>query len=166
MPLSQWKIHCAAKRTLKMCRQTRQSMLLLVWNKVSIQSINTILWLFNVSWQITVAPQFKRHVNQSSFHIYLKHEINVNEHLKVFYFNYGKTQYAPFFKFKSTKVNLLSCLLSCLFCLSDKNGRFCVMNGQIASQSSSLWRVSWIDYDFRLNGSTHSAYIMINNDDV
>ncbi len=26
-----------------------------------------------------------KHVNQSSFHIYLKHEINMNKHQKVFY---------------------------------------------------------------------------------
>ncbi len=53
-----------------------------------IQTINTALWLLNVSWQITVLPQFK-HVNRSSFHIYLKHEINMNKHQKVFYFNRG-----------------------------------------------------------------------------
>ncbi len=64
-----------------------------------IQTINTVLWLFNVSWQITVLPQFK-HVIWSSFHIYLKHEMNMNKHQKVFYFNHG----TPFFKFKSTKV--------------------------------------------------------------
>ncbi len=49
---------------------------------------NTVLWLFNVSWQITVLPQFK-HVIRSSFHIYLKHEMNMNKHQKVFYFNRG-----------------------------------------------------------------------------
>ncbi len=53
-----------------------------------IQTINTILWLFNMLWQITVLPQFK-HVNRSSFHIYLKHEMNMNKHQKVFYFNLG-----------------------------------------------------------------------------
>ncbi len=53
-----------------------------------IQTINTVLWLFNMSWQIEA--QFKRHVNRSSFHIYLKHEINMNEHWKVFYFNRRK----------------------------------------------------------------------------
>ncbi len=35
-------------------------------------------------------------------------------------------QYTPFFKFKSTDINLLSCLV----CLSDKNGRFGVMIGK------------------------------------
>ncbi len=35
---------------------------------LEIQIINTILWLK----QITVAPQFKRRVNQLSFHIYIK----------------------------------------------------------------------------------------------
>ncbi len=96
--LTQWKIHCRAKRKLTTCRQTRQSRLLLVWNKVSqlsnlvifkeIQTINTVLWLFNVSWQITVLPYFK-HVHRSSFHIYVKHEMYMNKHQKVFYFNRG-----------------------------------------------------------------------------
>ncbi len=53
-----------------------------------IQTINTVLWLFNVSWQITVLPQYK-HVNRSSLHIYLKHEMNMNKHQKAFYFNRG-----------------------------------------------------------------------------
>ncbi len=53
-----------------------------------IKTINTVLWLFNVSWQIIVLPQFK-HVNRTSFHIYLKHEMNMNKHQKVFYFNRG-----------------------------------------------------------------------------
>ncbi len=62
---------------------------LLNWVKFKeIQTINTVLWLFNVLWQITVLPQFK-HVNLSSFHIYLKHEMNMNKHQKVFYFNRG-----------------------------------------------------------------------------
>ncbi len=39
-----------------------------------------------------------------------------------------------FFKFKSTNVNLLSCLV----CLSDKNSRFGGMIGQITCQSNSL----------------------------
>ncbi len=83
------------KRELTTHWQTRQSRLLLIWNKVlncvifkEIKTINTVLWLFNVSWQITVLPQFK-HVNRSSFHIYLKHEMNMNKHQKVFYFNRG-----------------------------------------------------------------------------
>ncbi len=53
-----------------------------------IKTINTVLCLFNVSWQITVLPQFK-HVNRSSFHVYIKHEMNMNKHQKVFYFNRG-----------------------------------------------------------------------------
>ncbi len=35
-----------------------------------IQTINAIVGLFNVLWQIAVVPQFKRHVNRSSFYIY------------------------------------------------------------------------------------------------
>ncbi len=46
-----------------------------------IQTINTILW------QITVLPQLKQHENRSSFHIYLKHKMNMNEHQNVFYSN-------------------------------------------------------------------------------
>ncbi len=63
-----------------------------------IKTINTVLWLFNVSRQIAVLPRFK-HVNRSSFHIYLKHEMNMNKHQNVFYFNRG----TPFFKFKSSE---------------------------------------------------------------
>jgi len=71
-----WKIHCGAKRTLTTCRQTRQSRLLMILNKVpafkrcnffkEIWTIKTVLWLFNVSWQIAVAPQLRRLVNRSS----------------------------------------------------------------------------------------------------
>ncbi len=53
-----------------------------------IQTINNSFVSLNVSWQITVLPQFK-HVNRSSFHIYLKHEMNMNKHQKEFYFNCG-----------------------------------------------------------------------------
>ncbi len=53
-----------------------------------IKSINTVLWLFNVSWQITALPQFK-HVNRTSFHINLKHDMNMNKHQTVFYLNRG-----------------------------------------------------------------------------
>ncbi len=45
-----------------------------------------------------------------------------------------RLQYTPFFKFKSIDVKLLSCL----DCLSDKNGRFGVMIDQISCQSNSL----------------------------
>ncbi len=50
-----------------------------------------------------------------------------------------RQQYTLFFKIKSTDINLLSSLV----CLSDKNGRFCIMIGQIACQSNSLWRVNY-----------------------
>ncbi len=36
-------------------------------------------------WQITALPQWR--VNQSYFHIYLKHKINMNEYQNIFYFN-------------------------------------------------------------------------------
>ncbi len=70
-----------------------------------IQTINTVLWLFNVSWQITVLPQFK-HVNRSSFHIYLKHEINMNKHQKVFNFNSGTHHFSSL-----SPPNSISCTL-------------------------------------------------------
>ncbi len=55
-----------------------------------------------------------------------------------------RRQYRPFFtKFKSTNVNLLSCLV----CLLDKNGRFSIMIGQIACQSNSRQRVSVLSPD-------------------
>ncbi len=93
--LTQWKIHCGAKWKLTMCRQTRQSRLLLVW-------------------------------------------------IVIFYFLGNKYRFVarnctPFFRFRSTKVNILSCLV----CLWGKNGRFSVMIGQIACQSNPLRRINW-----------------------
>ncbi len=62
--LTQWTIHWGANRKLTTHRQTRQSRLLLLWNKGSafkfchffweIQTINAIVGLFNVLWQIAV----------------------------------------------------------------------------------------------------------------
>ncbi len=99
--LTQWKIHRRAKRE-NWQNTDREDRAGYFWYETrsqdpqllncvifkEIQTINTVLCLFNVSWQITVLPQFK-HVNRSSFHIYLKHEINMNKHQKVFYFNRG-----------------------------------------------------------------------------
>ncbi len=48
-----------------------------------IQTINTVLWLFSVSWQIS------SNTWTDNPHIYLKHEMNINKHQKVFYFNRG-----------------------------------------------------------------------------
>ncbi len=56
------------------------------------------------------------HVNRSSFHIYLKHEIKQEWITMYFISTTERHQYAEFFKFKSTEVNLLSCLI----CLSGK----------------------------------------------
>ncbi len=72
-------------------------------------------------------------VNRSSFHIYLKHEINMNEQHNVFYFNAHN-----FLLFKSTEFNLLFCLI----CMLGKMDGFSVMIGQIACQSSSLQTVN------------------------
>jgi len=61
----------------------------------------------------------------------------MNEHKKECCFNHGKTSVAyMFFKFKSSKVNLLTLLTA----LSDKNGglgEWRIMIGQIACQSNS-----------------------------
>ncbi len=46
--------------------------------KIETQTINTMLWLFNVLYQITVLPHFKRHVNSSSF-LYLLEAWNKHE---------------------------------------------------------------------------------------
>ncbi len=35
-----------------------------------LRNSNTVLWLFNVSWQIAVALQFKQHVNWSSLPLF------------------------------------------------------------------------------------------------
>ncbi len=73
-PLTQWKIHCGAKRKLTIHRQTRQSRLLLVWNKASafkfckkfkqyiLKTKKRFSFHLHVSWQIAVAPQYKWHV--------------------------------------------------------------------------------------------------------
>ncbi len=62
----------------------------------------------------------------------------MNENQKVFCVNVERRQCTPFFKFKSSNINLLSCLVYFL----DKNGRFSVMIGQIACQSNSMRRVN------------------------
>ncbi len=62
----------------------------------------------------------------------------MNEHQMVSCFNHGKMSIHPFSS-SSPDVNLLSCL----GCLSDKNG---VMIGQIACQSNSLHRVNWASF--------------------
>ncbi len=111
-------MHCKTKRKLTTHRQSR---LFLVW-KVSafkfwhffkeIQTINTILWLFNVSrvsWQISVLPQTVQAAREPivlTFHIHLKYEMN----MRIIYFNREKMSIHTIFKFKSTKINLLSSL--------------------------------------------------------
>ncbi len=79
-----------------------------------------VLWLFNVSWQIAVAPQFKRHVID---HLLLviaqnKHEWTSEGIL----FQLWKDVNAHYYSSSSPPM-----LLSCLVCLSDKNGRFGIM---------------------------------------
>ncbi len=63
--------------------------------------------------------------------------------IRRYFFNRRKTSiYTTSFKFKSTEVNLLSCLIG----LSGKqDGGFGVTIGQIACQSSSLWAVYVFD---------------------
>ncbi len=60
-----------------------------------------------------------------------------------------RRQYTPFFKFKSTNINLLSCL----FCLLDKNGRLCIMIAQMpVNQTPCEGSIS--DWLFYLEGGT------------
>ncbi len=59
------------------------------WDKSHNYDIKIQSW-DKKSWHITVVPHFKQHVNRLSFHIYLKHEINMNEHENAFYFNHRK----------------------------------------------------------------------------
>ncbi len=115
--LTQWKIHRRAKGKLTTHWQRRPSRLLLIWHKVSgpsalnwvifkeIQTINTVFVALQCVVTHAVLPQFK-HVNRSSFHIYLKHELNMNKHQKVFYFNRGTHH------FSSLSPPKLSALLS------------------------------------------------------
>ncbi len=57
--LTQWNIHCEAKKKLTTLWQTRQSRLLLVWNKVSAFKFCNFERnsKSNVLWQITVVPR-------------------------------------------------------------------------------------------------------------
>ncbi len=108
-------INCGAKRILTTCQQKRQSRLLLIVFLKKFKQLNKILWLFNVLCPISTAPQFKQQVKRSSLHIDIKHEINLNNR-RYFISTLERHQCTPFFKFDSTYINLLSCLI----CLSDK----------------------------------------------
>ncbi len=91
-------INCGAKRILTTCQQKRQSRLLLIVFLKKFIQLNKILWLFNVLCPISTAPQFKQQVKRSSLHVYIKHEINLNEQQTVFYFNLGKTSMHTIFQ--------------------------------------------------------------------
>ncbi len=59
--LTQLKIHCGAKRKLTGVGYFSYETILIFY---VIPTINTILWLFNVSWQITVAPSSRTWTNR------------------------------------------------------------------------------------------------------
>ncbi len=62
-----------------------------------------------VSWQISVLPQTVQAAREPivlTFHIHLKYEMN----MRIIYFNREKMSIHTIFKFKSTKINLLSSL--------------------------------------------------------
>ncbi len=102
-----------------------------------IQTINTVLWLFNVSCSTSV--QAAREVITSSSWLVIawnKHEW-ISEGT-VYCFTRGKTSKHTIVKFKPSDMHLLSSLV----CLSDKNGRFSIMIGQITCQSNSWQRVN------------------------
>ncbi len=58
--------------------------------------------------------------------------VTQNEHQEVLYLNRGKTSVHTISKFRSTVMFV------------GQNGRFDIMIGQIACQSSSLWRVVYL----------------------
>ncbi len=49
-------------------------------------------------YYLHVSQLLKQHVNRSSFHIYLKHETNMNKHHNIFYFNLRKTSVHTIFQ--------------------------------------------------------------------
>ncbi len=127
--LVKWKYIAGQRRNW--CVDTRQSRLVLVWKSFSfkmlesfkkLKTINAVLWL---SWQIAVAPPFKRYVNR----------------LVIAWNQYKWTlelrSYLP-----RKDVNTHHFSSSSLVCLSDKNGGFGVIISQIAWQSNSLRRVN------------------------
>ncbi len=96
--LTQWKTHHRAKKKRTTHRQRRQSRLLLIWNKISGPSAfkqchfltnSNNKYNFNRSSMCPDRSLYCLSSNQngSSFQIYLKHEMNMNKHQKVFYFN-------------------------------------------------------------------------------
>ncbi len=99
--LTQWKIHRRAKRKLTKHWQRRQSRLLLIWNKISGPPGNSNNKYRFVALQCVVTYHCIASVQTHEPFVfsYLKHEMNMNKHQKVFYFNRG-THY-----FSSLKVS-------------------------------------------------------------
>ncbi len=102
--------------------------------KIETQTINTMLWLFNVLYQITVLPHFKRHVNSSSF-LYLLEAWNKHE------WTSQRILFKPRKDVNTHNFSSLS-LFYCPVWFVGQDGEFSIMIGQIACQSSSLRRVS------------------------
>lgn len=106
-----------------------------------LKTINAVLWL---SWQIAVAPPFKRYVNR----------------LVIAWNQYKWTlelrSYLP-----RKDVNTQHFSSSSLVCLSDKNGGFGVIFSQIAWQSNSLRRVN-LDFFYITKQASIDAPISFN----
>ncbi len=108
------------------------------------------MWLSNASWQITVAPQFKRYI------IYVKHKINMNGNWKVFYFNCGKT--STYTHFSSLSPPKLICSTVWFVCQTKWQIRFydwldrlsikLLAKGQFCMHSGSKSQFSWLNIPF------------------
>ncbi len=123
----QWKIHCGAKRKLTAHRQTRQSRLLLVWNKVSAFKLSHFVRISNnkihfVALYCVATDRCSTSV-QAAFERIMTSSLLViaqNKHERtseaILFWTMERHQYTLFFKLKSTKVNLLSSLV----CVPEK----------------------------------------------
>ncbi len=118
----QWKIHYGAKRKLTTHRQTRQSRLLFVRNKVSAFKLSNFVRISNNKIHF-VALYYVMTDRCSTFERIMTSSLLViaqNKHKRtseaILFWTAEINQYTLFFKFKSTKVNLLSYLV----CVPDK----------------------------------------------
>ncbi len=92
-----------------------------------------------MSWQIAAVSQFKWHVSRSSFHIYLKHKINMNEHQKVFYVNRGKVSV------DISSLSPLKFICSSIWFVCQTKMADSILGLVRICQSSSLQTVSWAE---------------------
>ncbi len=142
------KIHCGAKRKLTTCQLSRQSRLLLVWNKVSAFTFCHFVRNSNKKTQfcsslMCLDRSLLRPSSNGMWTIVFSYLLEAwNKHVWTYFTStVERRQYTQFFKFKSTEVKLFSPDV-----FVRQVGGFNVMIGHIACQSSSLSRVN---YDYR-----------------